>query len=57
MYILFKYVFEPHFHGVLNFQEHRGFNLVLVQIMEFLLKTSFLVRVTLSFLPLSFEHD
>lgn len=43
MYILFKYLFEPHFHSMLNFKEHSGFTLVLVQIMEFLLKASFLV--------------
>jgi hypothetical protein len=51
MYILFKYLFEPHFHSMLNFKEHSGFTLVLVQIMEFLLKASFLVRSASALLP------
>jgi hypothetical protein len=45
MYIVFKYVFEPHFHSMLSWKEHRGFTLVFVQIVEFLLKASFLVRL------------
>ncbi len=53
MYILFKYLFEPHFHSMLNFKEHSGFTLVLVQIMEFLLKSSFLVRNPSALLPRS----
>lgn len=44
MYILFKYIFEPHFHSMLHWKEHRGFTLVFVHIMEFLLRSSFLVR-------------
>jgi len=42
MYILFKYLLEPHFHCMLNFKEHSGFTSVFVQIIEFVLKAAFL---------------